>query len=156
MARSINRVTLVGNLTRDPELKQLPSGTAVCSLRLAVNDSVKDRDSGEWRDQPNYFDIDVFGSSAENCSKYLSKGRQVAVDGRLRWREWTDKEGGKRQTVSVAADTVQFIGPRDGGQSSGGSSSYGGGAKVGAPISGNANPGGPAQEDYIEDDDIPF
>jgi len=154
MARSINRVTLVGNLTRDPELKQLPSGTAVCSLRLAVNDSVKDRDSGEWRDQPNYFDIDVFGSSAENCSKYLSKGRQVAVDGRLRWREWTDKEGGKRQTVSVAADTVQFIGPRDGGQSSGGSSYDS--SRSGAPISGNANRSGPAQEDYIEDDDIPF
>jgi single-strand DNA-binding protein len=150
MAGSINRVILVGNLTRDPELRALPSGTSVCSLRLAVNDRVKDRDTGEWRDQPNYFDIDVFGGQAENCAKYLAKGRQVAVEGRLRWREWEAKEGGKRQSVSVAADNVQFIGPREPGSGSG-------------PIAGKA--AGPAfsddglgvpESDFSEDEDIPF
>src|SRR6187401_1504042 len=87
MARNINRVIVVGNLTRDPELRHTPSGTAVCSLRLAVNTRRKD-ESGQWTDKPNYFDITVWGQQGENCAQYLSKGRPVAIDGRLEWREW--------------------------------------------------------------------
>ncbi len=87
MAANINRVVLVGNLTRDPELKHLPSGTALCSLRIAVNTRRKD-ESGQWTDKPNYFDVSVWGTQGESCAQYLAKGRPVAIDGRLEWREW--------------------------------------------------------------------
>ena len=113
-ASNINRVTITGNLTRDPELRSLPSGTSVCSLRVAVNSRRKDQ-SGEWVDKPNYFDVTVWGAQGENCASYLFKGRPVAVDGRLDWREWEAKDGSKRQSVEIIADTVQFLGSRDGG-----------------------------------------
>ncbi len=109
---NINRVVLVGNLTRDPELRHTPSGMAVCSLRLAVNTRRKDSATGEWTEKPNYFDITVWGNQGENCAQYLSKGRPVAVDGRLEWREWEAQDGSKRQAVEVIADTVQFLGSR--------------------------------------------
>ena len=118
-ATNINRVILTGNLTRDPELRSTPSGTSVCSLRLAVNSRRKDS-SGEWIDKPNYFDVTVWGAQGENCANYLSKGRPVAVDGRLEWREWEAKDGsGKRQSVEMIADSVQFLGSRDGGGGNG-------------------------------------
>lgn len=110
---SINRVVLVGNLTRDPELRHTPSGTAVCSLRLAVNTRRKD-ETGQWVDKPNYFDVTVWGAQGERCAQYLAKGRPVAIDGRLEWREWESQDGGKRQAVEVVADSVQFLGSRDG------------------------------------------
>ena len=91
-ATNINRVVITGNLTRDPELRSLPSGTSVCSLRVACNTRRKDNSTGEWVDKPNYFDVTVWGAQGENCAQYLSKGRPVAVDGRLEWREWEDKE----------------------------------------------------------------
>ena len=110
---NINRVVLVGNLTRDPELRHTPSGTAVCSLRLAVNTRRKDGATGEWTEKPNYFDITVWGNQAESCNQYLSKGRPVAIDGRLEWREWDATDGsGKRQAVEVIAESVQFLGSR--------------------------------------------
>jgi single-strand DNA-binding protein len=112
MAANINRVVLVGNLTRDPELRHTPSGTAVCSLRIAVNTRRKDAATGEWGEKPNYFDITVWGNQGENCAQYLSKGRPVAVDGRLEWREWEAQDGTKRQAVEVVADSVQFLGGR--------------------------------------------
>ena len=111
---NINRVVLVGNLTRDPELRHTPSGTAVCKLRIAVNTRQKDGATGEWTDKPNYFDVTVWGNQGENCSQYLSKGRPVAIDGRLEWREW-ESEGGKRQAVEIVADSVQFLGSRGDG-----------------------------------------
>ena len=111
MAGNINRVVLVGNLTRDPELRHTPSGTPVCSLRLAVNTRRKD-ESGQWTDKPNYFDITVWGQQGENCAQYLSKGRPVAIDGRLEWREWEAQDGSKRQAVEVVAESVQFLGGR--------------------------------------------
>jgi single-strand DNA-binding protein len=111
---NINRVVLTGNLTRDPDLRTLPSsGNSVCSLRLACNGRRKNNETGQWEDQPNYFDITVWGAQGENCAKYLSKGRPVAIDGRLQWREWTDKEGNKRQSVDIIAESVQFLGSRD-------------------------------------------
>jgi single-strand DNA-binding protein len=112
-ATNINRVVLTGNLTRDPELRTTPSGTSVCGLRIACNTRRKDA-SGQWVDKPNYFDVTVWGAQGENCAQYLSKGRPVAVDGRLEWREWDDKEGNKRQAVDIIADSVQFLGSRDG------------------------------------------
>jgi single-strand DNA-binding protein len=103
---NINRVLLTANLTRDPELRSLASGTQVCSLRVACGTRVK-RD-GEWTEKPNYFDVSVFGAQAESCQRYLVKGRMVAVDGRLDWREW-EHDGVKRQAVQIIADSVQFL-----------------------------------------------
>ena len=117
MAANINRVVLVGNLTRDPELRHTPSGTAVCSLRLAVNTRRKDAATGEWGEKPNYFDVTVWGNQGENCAQYLSKGRPVGVDGRLEWREWEAQDGSKRQAVEIIADSVQFLGGRGDGDS---------------------------------------
>ena len=112
-------VVITGNLTRDPELRSLSSGTSVCKLRVAVNSRRKDSSSGDWVDKPNYFDVTVWGAQGENCATYLSKGRPVAVDGRLEWREWEDKEGNKRQSIDIIADSVQFLGSReDGGNGS--------------------------------------
>ena len=116
-ATNINRVVVSGNLTRDPELRSTPGGTSVCSLRIAVNSRRKD-ESGQWVDKPNYFDVTVWGAQGENCAQYLAKGRPVAVDGRLDWREW-EKDGVKRQSVSIIADSVQFLGSRDGAQGNG-------------------------------------
>src|SRR4051795_4909060 len=123
-ATNINRVVLTGNLTRDPELRTTPSGMSVCSLRIASNSRRKDQ-SGNWVDKPNYFDVTVWGAQGENCANYLSKGRPVAIEGRLDWREWEAKEGGgKRQAVQIIANTVQFLGSRDG--SGGGGEGEGG------------------------------
>jgi len=119
-ATNINRVVLTGNLTRDPELRSTSSGTSVCGLRVACNTRRKDA-SGQWVDKPNYFDVTVWGAQGENCAQYLSKGRPVAVDGRLEWREWQDKEGNKRQAVDIIADSVQFLGsPAGDGSGNGG------------------------------------
>ena len=143
MAGNINRVVLVGNLTRDPELRHTPSGTPVCSLRVAVNTRRKD-ETGQWVDKPNYFDVTVWGQQGENCAQYLSKGRPVAIDGRLEWREWEAQDGTKRQAVEVIADTVQFLGGRGEG-ADGGNQFVPAGATSGADADFSAT-----------DDDIPF
>jgi single-strand DNA-binding protein len=112
-ATNLNVVVVTGNLTRDPELRSLPSGTSVCKLRIAVNSRRKDQSSGDWVDKPNYFDVTVWGAQGENCATYLSKGRPVAVEGRLDWREWEAQDGSKRQSVEIIANSVQFLGSRD-------------------------------------------
>ena len=112
---NINRVIITGNLTRDPELNTLPSGATVCDLRIATNGRRKDQQSGEWVDKPNYFNVKVWGPQGENCSRFLAKGRPVAIDGRLDWREWEDQSGNKRQSIDIIAETVQFLGSREGG-----------------------------------------
>jgi single-strand DNA-binding protein len=142
---NINRVVLVGNLTKDPELRHTPSGTPVCSLRIAVNSRRRD-ESGSWVDKPNYFDVSVFGNQAESSAQYLSKGRPVGIDGRLDWREWDATDGsGKRQAVQIIAESVQFLGGRGDGEGGGGNQFV---------------PAGAAQEsaDFpaAADDDIPF
>jgi single-strand DNA-binding protein len=119
-ASNINRVIITGNLTSDPELRSLPSGTSVCKLRVACNTRRKDNSSGEWVDKPNFFDVTVWGAQGENCARYLAKGRPVAIDGRLEWREWDSPEGQKRQAVDIIADTVQFLGGRDDAGAGGG------------------------------------
>lgn len=148
-ASNINRVVITGNLTADPDLRALPSGTSVCKLRVAVNTRRKDGASGEWVDKPNYFDVTVWAGQGENAARYLSKGRGVAVDGRLEWREWQDKEGNKRQSVEIVADTVQFLSsPQDSGGGSGGGSDF---ASPPADDFATAPAAGSPQ-----DDDIPF
>jgi single-strand DNA-binding protein len=159
VAGSINSVVIVGNLTRDPELRATPSGTSVCSLRIAVNDRVKDPNTGEWGEKPNYFDVDVFGGQGERCAQWLSRGRQVAISGRLRWREWEAQDGQKRQAVSIVADNVQFIGPREGAEGGGQRPPYQGGQQGARPGGGVPQPGPvePWPADTNEpDDDIPF
>jgi single-strand DNA-binding protein len=156
-ASNINRVVLTGNLTRDPELRSLPSGNSVCSLRVAVNTRRKGA-SGDWEDKPNYFDVTVWGAQGENCARYLAKGRPVAIDGRLEWREWGE-EGSKRQAVDIVADTVQFLGGRDdAGPSSGGGFTPRSDIPVDtgdfAPVGGGN--GGSSQRNDPADDDIPF
>jgi len=154
-ATNINRVIITGNLTADPELRSLPSGTSVCQLRVACNTRRKNNSTGEWEDKPNYFNVTVWGAQGENAHRYLSKGRPVAVDGRLEWREWEAQDGAKRQAVDIIADSVQFLGSRDeassGGGFSGGGQANGGDVPVDegdfqpAPVAGGTG-----------DDDIPF
>ena len=154
-ATNINRVVLTGNLTRDPELRNLPSGTAVCSLRIACNTRRKDQ-SGQWVDKPNYFDVTVWGAQGENVAQYCSKGRAIAVDGRLEWREYQDNQGNKRQAVDIIADSVQFLGGRDDGGNGGGGQRFQPQSDVPADTSdyqmAPAGGGGGAGSD----DDIPF
>lgn len=108
---NINRVVLVGRLTREPELRALPSGTSVCALRIACNTSRRDAE-GELREKPNFFDVDVYGAAAESVTNYMHRGSRVGVDGRLEWREWEAADQQKRQAVSIVADTVQFLDSR--------------------------------------------
>jgi single-strand DNA-binding protein len=105
---SINRVTLVGHLTADPELHSLPSGDNVCQMRLACNGRRRNSEGG-YETRPNYFSVRVFGPQSENVHRYLRKGRAVAIDGRLEWREWETPDQQKRQTVAIIAHEVQFL-----------------------------------------------
>jgi single-strand DNA-binding protein len=156
MAGNINRVIITGNLTRDPELSSLSgSGTAVCSLRIACNGRRRNNETGAWEDQPNYFDVTVWGAQGENCARYLKKGRGVAIDGRLRWREWTSNEGQKRQAVDIIAESVQFLGGRDDVGSGNGFSSSVRAAESDVPIDTADFEAAPVTAG-ASDDDIPF
>jgi single-strand DNA-binding protein len=148
MAGDINRVTLVGRLTRDPELKHLPSGSAVLELGLAVNGRKQDA-SGQWVDKPNFFDVKVFGNQAEMLSQHLGKGRRIGVDGRLDWSSWESQDGGKRSKVEVIAQSVQFLDSRGDGEGGGG----GGGSFVPPGTGQSSSADFPSQP---TDDDIPF
>jgi single-strand DNA-binding protein len=159
-ASNVNVVVVTGNLTRDPELRHTGGGTAVCDLRIAVNSRRKDQ-SGNWVDKPNYFDVTVWGAQGENCAQYLSKGRPVAIEGRLDWREWEAKDGGKRQAVQIIANTVQFLGSRDGSGGGGGGNGNGGGGGFAPPQSDvpadmSDFGGAPAGAGSASEDDIPF
>ena len=151
---------MTGNLTADPELRSLPSGTSVCKMRIACNTRRKNASTGEWEDKPNYFNVTVWGAQGENAARYLSKGRPVAIDGRLEWREWEAQDGSKRQATDIIADSVQFLGSREepsaagasfAGEQAGNGASTGGHAPIDeadfqpAPVAGGTG-----------DDDIPF
>ena len=146
----INRVTLVGRLTRDPELRALPSGTSVLNLGLAVNGRQKDQ-TGNWIDKPNFFDVKVFGAQADMLANHLAKGRRIGVDGRLDWSSWEAQDGGKRSKVEVVAQSVQFLDSR--GEAGGGGG--GDGERQFVPAAATAG-----NEDFSSsasaDDDIPF
>lgn len=163
-ASNINVVVITGNLTKDPDLRSTGGGTSVCEMRVAVNSRRKDGSTGEWVDKPNYFNVVVFGAQGDNCANYLSKGRPVAVEGRLDWREWEAKDGsGKRQAVQIVANSVQFLGSRDGSGGGGGGGGNGNGFTPqsdtpadtsdydAAPAGAGAGGGGGGS-----DDDIPF
>ncbi len=161
MARSFNQVTLMGNLTRDPELRQTPNGQSVCSFSLALNRSYKAAD-GNWTEVTDYVDIVAWGPLGERVAQYLSKGRPALVSGRLQSRSW-EQEGQKRSKVEVVAQDVTFLGSPGGGQA--GNSSSGGGEFDQSAVQ-QTKPSKPAKKDdvVIEDigdepinlDDIPF
>jgi len=138
----VNKVILVGNLGRDPELRYTQGGRAVANFTLATNERFSNR-QGEPQERTEWHRIVTWDKTAENCAQYLQKGRQVYVEGRLQTREWEDKEGSKRKTTEVVALTVQFLGGRDGGGGGGGGSR--------APREDGNDVGGPPS-----DDDIPF
>ena len=111
---SINRVVISGNLTRDGELRQAGE-TPVLALGVAVNERRKNRQSGEWEDRANFFDVSLFGRRAEALAQYMTKGTKVAVEGRLRYESWEDKDGGRRSRVGIVADEVEFMSRREDG-----------------------------------------
>jgi len=156
-ATNINRVVLTGNLTRDPELRSTASGMSVCSLRIASNTRRKNQSTGEWEDKPNFFDVTVWGAQGENCARFLSKGRPVALDGRLEWREWEAQDGNKRQSVEIVADSVQFLGGRDDAPQGGGGFT----PRSDVPVDDRdfqpaGAPAGGGSSRPAADDDIPF
>jgi single-strand DNA-binding protein len=157
-ASNVNVVVVTGNLTRDPELRSTGGGTSVCEMRVAVNSRRKNGQTGEWEDKPNFFDVVVFGAQADNCATYLHRGRPLAVEGRLDWREWEANDGsGKRQAVQIIGNTVQFLGSRDGApkadKEAGPEST-----PAGAPEEGRwtPEPQQPVGVGASQEDDIPF
>lgn len=152
-ATNINRVIITGNLTRDPELRALPSGTSVCELRIACNTRRKNGSTGEWEDRPNYFNVKVWGPQGENCARFLAKGRPVAIDGRLEWREWEAQDGAKRQAIDIIADSVQFLGSREEGQG-GGFAGSGPSREGEVPV--DERDYEPTSVGSVADEDIPF
>ena len=156
---NLNKVLLMGNLTKDPELRYTPKGTAVGDLAMAVNRRVSDG-NGNWSDETTFVDITVWGNTAENAQKYLSKGRGVFVEGRLQLDTWEDKQSGqKRSKLKIVAETLQFL-PDGKGGGGGGRPSGGGGNSSSSQGSSSGSPqGGSAADpsDYDgEEDDIPF
>jgi len=135
---SLNKVILIGNLTRDPELRYTPSGTAVAKFGLAINDKYKQGD--EWKERVNFIDITVWGAQGENCSKYLAKGRQACIEGRLQQSTWETEEGQKRSKIEVVAERVVFLGGK-------------GGDDAPRENRGSADSGSAG---YPVDDDVPF
>ncbi len=149
---NLNKVMLIGNLTRDPELRHTPKGSAVADLGLAVNRKVQDGNGG-WKDETTFVDVTVWGSSAENAQKYLTKGRGVFIEGRLQMDVWDDKATGqKRSKLKVVADNLQFLPDGKGGAPRQFSESQSGGYDGESRQGGSAAPA----DDYHEEDDIPF
>jgi single-strand DNA-binding protein len=151
---SFNKVILVGNLTRDPELRYTPKGTAIAKIGLAVN-RVWTNEAGEKKEEVTFVDVDVFGRTAENVGQYMRKGRPILVEGRLRLDQWDDKQTGqKKSKLGVVAETVQFLGSPPGGEG-------GGGAPAARPTRPAAAPTAPPAEPVDgdgppESDDVPF
>lgn len=158
---SFNKIIIVGNLGRDPELRYTPQGAAVCSFTMATNEKRRDK-SGELQDITTWFKITLWRQQAENAAKYLTKGSPVYIEGRLKIEEWTDRDNNKRYTLDVQATDMQFIGSRGesggGGDYSGGHDDHdtgytGGAASSGSSSAGSAN--APVSTPAA-DDDIPF
>lgn len=146
MSRGLAHVTLVGNLTRDPELKQTPAGKSVCQFGVAVGRSYKDG-SGQLVEAASFFDVVAWGVQGENCAKYLSKGRPVAIDGRLDQRSWEAQDGSKRSRVEIVANDVIFLGGGQQAQQ----------VQQSARPSAATSPAGDFKDvDFGDEDDIPF
>ena len=147
---SLNRVMLMGNLGADPELRYTQSQAPVCTMRIATTERRKGQD-GQWTDYTDWHTVVAWGKTAENCSQYLQKGRQIFVEGRLQTRKWQDQTGNNRYTTEVVASNVQFIGGRGGeGKPAAGEN---GAASYDAPPSDSLPPAAPVP---FDDDDIPF
>ena len=159
---SYNRVILMGNLTRDPELRYTSNQTAICKFGLAVNRRFKDGQTGEWKEEPTFVDVTIFGARAEPFARYHTKGKPAFIEGSLRLDTWEDKNGGgKRSKLYVVADTWEFVGGgrgEAGMPSSAGGSSYGAssGASGGAAGAAESGPGGEREPEYLQADDTPF
>jgi single-strand DNA-binding protein len=148
---SFNKITIIGNLGRDPELRYTPQGTAVCDFSVAVNDRKRDK-AGEWQDVTTWFKITFWGKQAENASKYLTKGRQAYIEGRLQVEEWTDRDGNNRYTLAVQGSDIQFLGE---GRGEGGGDHQ---ASTESTYTSNtsSNEDFSGQASTATDDDIPF
>ena len=147
---SYNKVILMGNLTRDPELQYLPSGTAVARVGLAVNRVYNDRQSGEKKEEVCFVDLDAFGRTAEVINEYFQKGRPILVEGRLRFQTWDTDDGQRRSKHSVMVDRFEFVGGRQDGDGGGAYDQASPGAMPSSPeFSGEQGPS-------TTDDDIPF
>ena len=163
MASGVNKVILIGHLGADPEMRYTPSGAGVCEFRLATSESWKDK-NGQRQERTEWHRIVVWGKMAEICSKYLAKGRQVFIEGRIQTRSWDDKEGQKRYMTEIVANEVQFLSSgRDGGGGGGGGGAGGGGGRRGGGDDGPPPPddfggggGGFGGGGGGPDDDIPF
>ncbi len=159
LSMSINRVTISGNLTRDPELRATAGGTQVLSFGVAVNDRRRNPQNGEWEDYPNFVDCTMFGTRAEAVSRYLSKGSKVAIEGKLRYSSW-ERDGQRRSKLEVIVDEIEFLsrGQQGGGQGGYGQPAYGQGgydaAHMPAPAPQAPAPVPPAGD--VFDEDIPF
>ena len=157
---SVNKVILIGNLGADPETRFLPSGEAVCNIRIATTEKWKDRASGEMKEATEWHRVSLFGRQAEVAGEYLKKGSPVYIEGSLRTRKWQDKEGKDQYTTEIRADRMQLLGGRGGGGGGGDVEFSGGGAPARSGGASNANRGSsggakkPATDDF--DDDIPF
>lgn len=154
---SFNKIILVGNLGKDPELRYTPAGDAVCDLSIATTERKKDK-SGEYQDATTWFRVTLWRKQAENAAKYLAKGRQVYIEGRLGLEEWTDRDGNTRQTLQVQGTDMHFIGSRGdaGSGQSGGQSNE---QEFAGPASSQPSSGAatsPAPQAPAADDDIPF
>ena len=157
---SVNKAILIGNLGRDPELRYTAAQFPICSFSIATSDRRKDQ-NGTWNDITEWHNIVTLGKTAENCSKYLKKGRQVFIDGKIQTRKWKDKEGRDRYTTEIIANTVQFIGGRaEGGsrQDFGGESDSPRAAAVGdfESLPSADDVSAAANDVSFDDDDIPF
>src|SRR4051812_11356381 len=155
---SVNKVILIGNLGADPETRFLPSGEAVCNIRIATTEKWKDKASGDMKEATEWHRVSLFGRQAEVAGEYLKKGSPVYIEGSLRTRKWQDKEGKDQYSTEVRADRMQLLGSRGGG-GGGGDVEFGGNAparSAGAPSASRGAPSGkkPATDDF--DDDIPF
>jgi single-strand DNA-binding protein len=155
---SVNKVILVGNLGRDPEVRYTPSGQAVANFTVATNEAWTDK-SGQKQERTEWHRVVVWGKAAENCGEYLSKGRQVYVEGRLQTREWTNKEGAKQYTTEVVANPVGGVVFLAGGGDRGGRGASRGGGGAPADDFGGPPPGmdeAPSGQPKAAEDDIPF
>jgi single-strand DNA-binding protein len=157
---SVNKVILIGNLGRDPEVRYTPSGAAVCNLRLATTRNWKSRDTGERQEETEWHSVVLYDRQAEVAGEYLKKGRPVYIEGRLKTRKWQDKDGNDRYTTEIVAETMQLLGGRDGGGDEGYSRDSEGGASsrpAPAPRAPATRPAPKSSTSLDEmDDDIPF
>jgi len=141
---SLNKVMLIGNLGKDPELRHTPTGTAVATFSIATSERFKSKQTNEWEEKTEWHNVVLWSKLAETAGQYLSKGKTVYIEGRLQTRKWQDRDGNTRYTTEIVGDTMKMLSPKGEGSSRGGDSSY------------EPSGGGNHEEPPFQDDDIPF